>query len=586
MPRWLPLVARIVTIVPILIGIACLIGWVFDIDVLICIGPGLAAMNINTAIGLILVGAGQLAWLSGKVSARSSDRPTLISASLADRLVLFFGCCVAVIAALTLLEYALGHDFGIDNLLIADHETMTAPAAMSTGAATADGIPMALGIPGRMSIATALALLAFSLTMISEQMLFIWAALCIAGFTLICYFLDLHALARLTALDMAIHTGISFMLLGAGRVLGRGQRGMMHLLLADGLGGAMARTMLPVAILAPVAVSWLAGFSQRNGLLDSNIAAALGAILGIILLVTMVYVTGRALAGAELRRRRAELELRLSHNALEAKVRERTLELRQARDEANGANRHKSVFLAHMSHELRTPLNAILGFADIMRREQFGPVGQPRYIDYAADIHNSGSHLLALINDILDLSKIEAGKYEFAPQPLDATALVHACHDLVAGLAKERHLRFLVEVDTHLPAITVDERAIKQILINLLSNAIKFTPAGGAVTLTVAAARHAALPGEHLIFTVTDTGIGMTVHEIATAQTPFGQIQNQFSRTHKGTGLGLFLAKQLTELQSGRLEIDSQPGLGTTIRVRLPLHPPADTGEEPARVTA
>ncbi len=546
--------ARLLSLLAIAIAITCLFGWIYDIDMLKCVGAGLNSMKINTAIGVIIAGFAQIAW--GQAQNRAG-RASRHSVKKAGRLGVILGCCLAIIAMLTLLEYLLGIDFGIDNLWIVDLEPMSGP------------------FPGRMPVATAIALLAFALTLITDRTAFVWVALGIAGFALICYLLDLHSIARLAVANMAIHTSIALILLSAGRIMAQPNRGMMQLLLAEDLGGAMARVMLPVAILAPVAVSWLAGISQRIGLLDGYLSSALGAILGIILLTTMVFMTGRALTVIDQRRRCAELELRLSHNALEAKVRERTEELRQARDEANGANRHKSVFLAHMSHELRTPLNAILGFADIMRREQFGAMGQRRYVSYADDIHHSGSHLLSLINDILDLSKIEAGKFDFCPQPILAGSIVQACHDLIVGLAKERNLHLRIEVPADLPSIEADKRAIKQILINLLSNAIKFTPPGGTVRLAVEGQNDGNPAGRlsHLVFIVQDTGIGMSPPEIAAAQQPFGQIRNQFSRSHKGTGLGLFLAKQLTELQAGHLEIDSMPGLGTTIRVGLPLQP-------------
>jgi signal transduction histidine kinase len=549
MAAWPDLAARFLCLLAIAIAIACLFGWAYDIDVLMCVGPGLNSMKVNAAAGIIIAGLGQLIWMRGQPAGKTSaSRST-------DRLTAILGCCLAVLAILTLCEYLLGIDLGIDNLWVADLEPSSAP------------------FPGRMSGATAIAFLAIALSLITELTAFTWLALSIAGFAAICYLLDLHAIARLSLANMALHTSIALILLGVARIMAQPRHGMMQLLLAQGLGGAMARVMLPVAILAPIAVSWLAGFSQRIGLLDGYVSAALGAILGIILLTTMVFMTGRALTVIDLRRRRAELELRLSHDALEAKVRERTEELRQARDEANGANRHKSVFLAHMSHELRTPLNAILGFADIMRREQFGAMGQARYVGYADDIHHSGSHLLSLINDILDLSKIEAGKFDFCPQPILASGVAKACRDLIAGLAKDRDLRLLVDVPADLPPIETDERAIKQILINLLSNAIKFTPAGGIVELAAELRSDSILSTapSHLVFRVRDTGIGMSESEIAAAQMPFGQIQNQFSRTHKGTGLGLFLAKQLTELQAGYLEIDSMPGAGTTVSVGLPL---------------
>jgi signal transduction histidine kinase len=245
-----------------------------------------------------------------------------------------------------------------------------------------------------------------------------------------------------------------------------------------------------------------------------------------------------------------------------------TSDLRLAQQEAEAASRAKSSFLAHMSHELRTPLNAIIGFSDVMRRGTLGEIAPPVYGDYAQIIHESGGHLLALINDVLDISKIEAGKVELRPEILDPRALTESARRLVSGLVQTAGSSLIVEVAEDLDSIFGDARALKQIIINLLSNAVKFTPAGGRIILE--AGRHGRNGGR---LTVSDTGIGMSPADIAKALDPFGQINSAVSSRHRGTGLGLSLAKMLTELHGGRLEIDSTPNAGTRVSILLPGRP-------------
>jgi PAS domain S-box-containing protein len=243
-------------------------------------------------------------------------------------------------------------------------------------------------------------------------------------------------------------------------------------------------------------------------------------------------------------------------------------QLRAARMAAESANQAKSRFLAHMSHELRTPLNAILGFADVIRHGMFGEISPIRYRDYVQYIHESGSHLLEMINDVLDLSKIEAGKFELKIEALDAKLVTQAGSKLVAGMAKENSVRLMIDIDPACPVIHGDARAIKQIIINLLSNGVKFTPAGGYVMLQIQAA---GTNGFEIV--VTDTGIGMSSDDVAKALDPFGQIDGTLARQHRGTGLGLPLVKNLTELQGGMLQIDSAPSRGTRVSVFLPWLP-------------
>lgn len=245
--------------------------------------------------------------------------------------------------------------------------------------------------------------------------------------------------------------------------------------------------------------------------------------------------------------------------------RQAELSLTKAKEQADFANRSKSEFLANMSHELRTPLNAIIGFSEIIKDQLFGPVGQPQYIEYACDIHDSGELLLSLINDILDMSKIEAGKRELAESMINIENVVHSVSRLVASRAKAGRLHLNVKVSHDLPAFRGEERAIKQVLTNLLTNAIKFTPEGGNIFLTANLDEFG-----RICISVQDTGVGMAPKDIPVALAPFGQIESALSRKNQGTGLGLPLTKALVELHGGVLDLQSEVGKGTTVTVVLP----------------
>lgn len=235
----------------------------------------------------------------------------------------------------------------------------------------------------------------------------------------------------------------------------------------------------------------------------------------------------------------------------------------QEKIRAEEANRSKSEFLANMSHELRTPLNAINGFSEIMSGEMFGPLGHERYKDYVQDILSSGQHLLSLINDILDMSKIEAGKMQLQPEPVDPAQLLEQCVRIMRARAEEKDIGLTVEGEA-LPSIEADPRAIKQVLLNLMSNAVKFTPEGGKVAVRTFDA------ADGVVIQVADTGIGIAEDDLQRVGRPFEQIENQHSKVHQGSGLGLALSKSLVEMHGGTLRIDSVLGKGTTVSFTLP----------------
>lgn len=278
-----------------------------------------------------------------------------------------------------------------------------------------------------------------------------------------------------------------------------------------------------------------------------SLAAALG-------LAILLVVRDRAA--------RREIERRAS---VEQELREKLKTTAAAAERTDEITRTKSRFLAQVTHELRTPLNAILGFSETIRQQMFGPVTNARYLEYAGLIHDAGSHLLSLINDLLDNARIEAGKLEIAPMRVSAAAVARSALDLVELLATERRLMLSATGACTCPDLNVDPRAMKQVLVNLLSNAIKYTPAGGKIEM-----RFAARPEGGVSIDVADTGTGMSAEDVLYAFEPFGRTGADQSRRQPGTGLGLSLARALVRLHGGDLTLASRLYAGTTATISLP----------------
>ncbi|HWA88455.1 MAG TPA: ATP-binding protein [Rhizomicrobium sp.] len=317
-------------------------------------------------------------------------------------------------------------------------------------------------------------------------------------------------------------------------------------------GGALGVLMAAAYLMTPVLIGDARGALKAHSLREQ-----------IILVQVFIAVTGFSviLVGAALAERR-RLEQGLAAAIVRAEnAREEAI---VARDVAERANRLKSMFLATMSHELRTPLNAIIGFSELMHGELYGPLGNGRYREYASLIEGAGRHLLSLINDVLDMSKIEAGKLELHRQVFDVREIVRDCSELIRDRADKHGIVLKEEIEAGPLRLDADKRAMKQILLNLLSNAIKFTPEGGGVTV------RARREGGQLILSVADTGVGIPADQLSRLGNPFVQIRNSAGASHEGTGLGLALVRALAEVHDGRLAIESTLGKGSTVSVIIP----------------
>ena len=304
------------------------------------------------------------------------------------------------------------------------------------------------------------------------------------------------------------------------------------------------------------------GASLAPLITGTGLAGVAGLLLGLVAWLIMQRLPERSLKDSLQVLQEAHDELQGQYTLM----RRMTAELAAARDAAQAADRSKSAFLAAMSHELRTPLNAIIGFSDMIQSEVLGHLGHDGYRAYVGYIHTSGHHLLTIVNDILDLSKIEAGRMQLSVGAVALADVLLECDRLMASKAADAGIALTTVPPEPLPPIAADQVKLKQIMLNLLSNAVKFTPSGGAVT--VSAAR---IDEGRVVIAVADTGIGMTDADIALALEPFQQVDNAISRKYEGTGLGLPLTRALVALHGGLIAITSAKGEGTVVTVTLPV---------------
>lgn len=321
---------------------------------------------------------------------------------------------------------------------------------------------------------------------------------------------------------------------------------------------SMLASSLPVAVFAatmPVTAAVAINFAIKGNLHDYILAIMAVTAQGYFsLLAYRLYSTTLS-----------SLQARAEKDMLIGELEQAKAISDEARNRAEAANISKSRFLAQMSHELRTPLNAILGFSEVMKGEVFGPHAVPAYKDYSNDIHNSGQHLLGLINEILDLSRIEAGRYELNEEAVPLMGVVEDCHHLVKLRAQSRGIIIHEIFEPELPRVWADERALRQICLNLLSNAIKFTPQGGEIWLKVG---WTASGGQYV--SVKDTGPGIPEEEIPIVLASFGQGSNSIKSAEQGAGLGLPIAKSLVDLHGGTFALKSKLRVGTEVVITLP----------------
>jgi len=310
-----------------------------------------------------------------------------------------------------------------------------------------------------------------------------------------------------------------------------------------------AMSVIVVTSVCLIVVMCLNTFSGRFTLLP------IGSIY--ILLVTNQV---RGMHGRFQNTKRLEQE----RESLIAGLREANIKSLAAEERATAANKAKSEFLANMSHELRTPLNAVIGFSEIMREQMFGTLGHSRYREYSGLIHNAGKHLLGLINDVLDMSKIEAGKLELHPEHFDLKTVIGECVDLMGERAASTNVELVTDI-SDVPLLFADRRAVSQILLNLISNAVKFTLPGGRVCVRANA------DGSFMRLTVEDDGVGIAARDLPRLGNPFVQVHNQAGILHAGTGLGLALVRALAEKHNGSMRIESEEAVGTIVTVELPL---------------
>ncbi len=520
-----------------LLGSLVLLGWYLENVTLIQVSPIFVPMQYNTALCFLLSGIGLLS---------SSKNYSIV------RIVC--GVLVALIGGLTLVEYIGELDLGIDQLFMEHYITVQTSH------------------PGRMAPNTALCFFLTGVSFFTYDANTRYWRMSVSSSVLgsLVLGLGLVALTGYTVrietaygwgelTRMAVHTASGFIVLGIGTIslswhLDRPSHSRLPswFPIPVGIGVLTISVCLWQALYSDLeAVAREFGIKEHITFLD-EMMLGFGVALSIVLSMA-IYLAQTS------RSRDKKLEVEVSMR------KEIMAELQEAKREAEIANSAKSEFLAAMSHDLRTPLNAIMGFAEMMEMRTFGELGDSRYERYVKDIHDSGTLLVSLINDVLDISKIEAGKYELIEKPLDISKLIQSSFKQLSQMAESSRQNLSIKVAPDFPEFLGDERALTQILNNLISNAIKFTPEGGEIEVTACLERE-----NEITLRIIDNGVGMSEEGIVKALKPFEQADSSHPRSHEGSGLGLHLCVNLMDLFGGKLEIDSEVENGTTVILRFP----------------
>jgi signal transduction histidine kinase len=508
----------------------CLVlsGWAFHLTWLTTVG--IASMKPNTAVGLFLLGLAL--W---QLAVRPGGRAALWTGRAAASAVLVLGL-------VTMAEYLSGWDPGIDRLLFpAPAPTYSTPYV------------------GRMGFNTALALVLLAAALLAlgggrhRRLAETGAALAclLALAALLGYVYGVEPLTRVTvaATQMALHTALVVLLLGAAVLRAVPEGWLSRILTGDSPGSVQSRRFLPLIFCFVIALGWLRLEGQRAGAYGTELGLSI-MVLACLVVITATFLWSSSLVDRLDAARRKEEDSRLMAEVRFAAMQE--------------ASRLKSKFLADMSHELRTPMNAIIGFSELLYDGRVAP-GSAGSQDYLATVLGSARYLLRLIDDLLDLAKVESGNLAFSPEPLDLDKIAQEVHHLLLPLSTKKGIHLEADIAPALDDLVLDAGRLKQVLYNLLSNALKFTPPQGRVTL-----RARPEGADFFRLEVEDTGIGIREEDLSRLFQEFQQVHQKDVTTEPGTGLGLALTKRIVEAQGGRVGVSSAPGKGSIFFALLP----------------